>query len=30
MHRPHTVFVDTGAWFAAFVPGDRDHARAEQ
>jgi predicted nucleic acid-binding protein len=21
------VFVDTGAWFAQFVPGDPDHAR---
>lgn len=24
------VFVDTGAWFAAFVPTDPDHARAQQ
>jgi len=30
MHRPDTVFVDPGAWFAAFVPSDRDHACAEQ
>jgi len=21
------IFVDTGAWFAYFVPGDRDHGR---
>lgn len=25
-----TVFVDTGAWFAAFVPTDPDHERAQQ
>jgi hypothetical protein len=30
MRRPDAVFVDTGAWFAAFVPTDRDHARADQ
>lgn len=30
MHRSEAVFVDTGAWFAAFVPSDRDHARADQ
>jgi predicted nucleic acid-binding protein len=30
MHRPHTVYVDTGTSFAAFIPSDRDHARAEQ
>ncbi|WP_058555734.1 PIN domain-containing protein [Thiohalocapsa sp. ML1] len=30
MHRSQAVFVDTGAWFAAFVPSDRDHARADQ
>ncbi|MCY3021091.1 MAG: PIN domain-containing protein [Planctomycetota bacterium] len=23
------IFVDTGAWFAAFVPNDRDHVRAD-
>ena len=23
------VFVDTGAWFSYFVPGDSDHARIE-
>ena len=22
------IFVDTGAWFAAFVPNDSDHAAA--
>jgi uncharacterized protein len=22
------IFVDTGAWFASFVPGDLDHASA--
>ena len=22
------IFVDTGAWFAAFVPNDPDHAQA--
>jgi uncharacterized protein len=22
------IFVDTGAWFAAFVPNDPDHAAA--
>jgi uncharacterized protein len=30
LRRPQAVFVDTGAWFAAFVPTDRDHARAAQ
>jgi uncharacterized protein len=30
MRRPGAVFVDTGAWFAAFVPTDRDHARADR
>lgn len=30
MRRPDAVFVDTGAWFAAFVPTDRDHARADR
>jgi len=24
------IFVDTGAWFAVFVPNDSDHAAAEQ
>lgn len=24
------IFVDTGAWFAAFVPNDPDHAAAEK
>lgn len=24
------IFVDTGAWFAAFVPNDPDHAAADQ
>ena len=23
------IFVDTGAWFAAFVPNDTDHAAAD-
>ena len=23
------IFVDTGAWFAAFVPNDADHAAAD-
>ena len=23
------IFVDTGAWFAAFVPNDADHAMAD-
>ena len=23
------IFVDTGAWFAAFVPNDPDHAAAD-
>ena len=23
------IFVDTGAWFAAFVPNDPDHAQAD-
>jgi hypothetical protein len=30
MHRPEGIFVDTGAWFAAFLPGDRDHVSARQ
>jgi uncharacterized protein len=24
------IFVDTGAWFAAFVPNDPDHAVADK
>ena len=24
------IFVDTGAWFARFVPSDRDHAAARE
>lgn len=24
------VFVDTSAWYAAFVPADRDHMRAQE
>ncbi len=23
------IFVDTGAWFAAFVPNDADHSAAD-
>jgi uncharacterized protein len=30
MPSPDAVFVDTCAWFAAFVPTDRDHARADR
>jgi uncharacterized protein len=24
------IFVDTGAWFAAFVPNDADHVAADR
>ena len=24
------IFVDTGAWFAALIPTDPDHARCER
>jgi predicted nucleic acid-binding protein len=30
MQHSQTVFVDTGAWFAAVVPTDPDHGRAQQ